>query len=389
MNKEIKKEIKSYIEKYKTDLENLNKYLYENPEKSYEEFKSYDYICNFLESHEFIIKKEFLDLKTSFYAYKGDSHPKVCFLCEYDAIPDEGHLTGHNLLTTTSIAAATSLGSVIDKLGGSVVIIGCPGEYLGGTKSIMVKQGVFEEVDIVLSAHPDVITSESASSSAIIPMNIKFMGNSGLSFLNKDGYTSLDATLLTFNILNSLLKGFPKDVEVNSILSKGGYTPLLVPSECEAKIYIRSKEMDMARVVENKIREVVIYTSKLTQIQNIISLYEPENEELITNRSLNRLFSHNLKENGIIHILGPKDVKSGLSLGIVSKTVPTIHPYFSIIDDENISYGSKDFSKKTISSFAFNQAIKAALALAFTGYDIIYNETLLSEVKSEFYKNKL
>ena len=118
MNKEIKKEIKSYIEKYKTDLENLNKYLYENPEKSYEEFKSYDYICNFLESHEFIIKKEFLDLKTSFYAYKGDSHPKVCFLCEYDAIPDEGHLTGHNLLTTTSIAAAISLGSVIDKLGG-------------------------------------------------------------------------------------------------------------------------------------------------------------------------------------------------------------------------------------------------------------------------------
>lgn len=388
MNKEIKKEIKSYIEKYKIDLENLNNYLYENPEKSYEEFKSYKYICDFLENHEFSIKKEFLDLKTSFYASKGNGHPKVCFLCEYDAILDEGHLTGHNLLTTTSIAAAISLGSVIDKLGGSVIIIGCPGEYLGGTKSIMVKQGVFEEIDIVLSAHPDVVTSESSSSSAIIPMNIKFTGNSGLSFLNKDDYTSLDATLLTFNILNSLLKGFPKDVEVNSILSKGGYTPLLVPSECEAKIYIRSKKMDIARIVENKIKEIVLYASKLTETENVISLYEPENEELVTNRALNRLFSHNLKENGIIHIEEPKDVNSGLSIGVVSKAVPTIHPYFSIIDDENIQYGSKDFSRKTISQFAFNQTIKTALALAFTGYDIIYNENLLSEVKNEFYKNK-
>lgn len=382
----MKQEIIYYLEKYKDDIKKLNDYLYNNPEESYKEHHSYNYLCDFLVKHEFNVKKEFLELKTSFYASKGNGYPKVCFLCEYDAVPGEGHLTGHNLLTSTSIAAALALSSIIEKIGGSVILIGCPGEYLGGTKSVMVKQGVFDDIDIVLVAHPDTITSESGSSSAIIPLSIKFIGHSGLSFLNKGAYTSLDGILLTFNILNSLLKGFPEDVEVNSILSNGGFTPLLLPLESEAKFYIRAKEMDMAKIAENKLREIAIYVSKLIRVQYSISLYEPENEELVTNRTLNRLFSHNLKENGIINISNPRDIYSGLSLGIVSKKVPCIHPYISIVPDDTIKYGTKDFANATISDYAFDQAMKAALSLAFTGYDIILNENLLSEVKTEFNK---
>ncbi|EEH96378.1 MULTISPECIES: amidohydrolase [Clostridium] len=382
----MKQEMICYLEKNKDDIKKLNDYLYNNPEESYNEYNSYNYICNFLIDHEFTVKKEFLDLKTSFYAFKGNGYPKICFLCEYDAVPGDGHLTGHNLLTSTSIAAALTLSSVIEKIGGTIILIGCPGEYLGGTKSVMVKQGVFDDIDVVLVAHPDTITSESGSSSAIIPLSIKFIGHSGLSFLNKGSYTSLDGILLTFNILNSLLKGFPEDVEVNSILSNGGFTPLLLPLESEAKFYIRAKEMDIAKIAESKLREIAIYVSKLIRVQYSFSLYEPENEELITNRTLNRLFSHNLKENGIINISGPRDIYSGLSLGIVSKKVPCIHPYISIVTDDSIRYGTKEFANATISDYAFDEAMKAALSLSFTGYDIILNENLLSEVKNEFYK---
>ncbi|WP_373205738.1 M20 family peptidase [Clostridium tertium] len=382
----MKQEMICYLEKNKDDIKKLNDYLYNNPEESYNEYNSYNYICNFLIDHEFTVKKEFLDLKTSFYAFKGNGYPKICFLCEYDAVPGDGHLTGHNLLTSTSIAAALTLSSVIEKIGGTIILIGCPGEYLGGTKSVMVKQGVFDDIDVVLVAHPDTITSESGSSSAIIPLSIKFIGHSGLSFLNKGSYTSLDGILLTFNILNSLLKGFPEDVEVNSILSNGGFTPLLLPLESEAKFYIRAKEMDIAKIAESKLREIAIYVSKLIRVQYSFSLYEPENEELITNRTLNRLFSHNLKENGIINISGPRDIYSGLSLGIVSKKVPCIHPYISIVKDDSIRYGTKEFANATISDYAFDEAMKAALSLSFTGYDIILNENLLSEVKNEFYK---
>ncbi|MEG0857827.1 MAG: M20 family peptidase [Terrisporobacter sp.] len=382
----MKQEMISYLSTCSDDIYKLCKYLYDNPENSYNETKSCNYIIDFLSKYDFNVESNFLDISTSFRATKGTGYPKICFLCEYDAVPNDGHLTGHNLLTTTSISAALALGKILDKIGGSLVVIGCPGEYLGGTKSVMVKQGVFDDIDIVLLAHPDVVTSESGSSSAIIPLNIKYLGNSGLSFLNKGVYTSLDSILLTFNILNSLLKGFPEDVEVNSILSKGGSTPLLIPLESEAKFYIRSKEMDVARIAESKLREIAIYVSKLTRVQYSISLYEAENEELVTNRTLNRLFSHNLKENGIINIDPPRDIEAGLSLGLVSKKVPCIHPYICIVEDKNIKYGTKEFAKQTISSYAMKEANKTALSLAFTGYDIITNETLLNEVKNEFYK---
>lgn len=383
----MKQEMISYLSTCSDDINKLCKFLYDNPENSYNETKACKYISDLLLKYNFNLENNFLDLPTSFSATKGNGYPKVCFLCEYDSVPYEGHLTGHNLLTTISISAALALSKIIDKIGGSIVVLGCPGEYLGGTKSVMVKQGVFDDVDIVLIAHPDIVTSESGSSSAIIPLSIKYIGHSGLSFLNKGTYTSLDGILLTFNILNALLKGFPEDVEVNSILSKGGSTPLLLPLESEGKFYIRSKEMDVAKIAESKLREIAIYVSKLIRVNYSVSLYEPENEELVTNRVLNRLFSHNLKENGIINIDPPRDINAGLSLGLVSKTVPCIHPYISIVKDKNIKYGTKEFANATISDYAMEQCNKSALSLAFTAYDIITNETLLSEVKSEFYKN--
>ncbi|MDU3724744.1 MAG: M20 family peptidase, partial [Clostridium celatum] len=59
-----------------------------------------------------------------------------------------------------------------------------------------------------------------------------------------------------------------------------------LPLESEAKFYIRAKEMDLAMLAENKLREIVIYVSKLIRVQYSISLYEPSNDELITNRTL-------------------------------------------------------------------------------------------------------
>lgn len=375
--------ITSYLETYKNDLKSLNRFLYDNPEESYKEYKSCDYITSFLEKHGFEIKKNFLDIETSFFASKGSGHPKVCFLCHYDAIPNQGHITGHNLLTTTAIASSIGLGSVIDNLGGSVIIIGCPGEYYGGTKYIMSKQGVFEDIDIILTAQPDVFTCESGTSKAIIPLSIKFMGDSGLSFLNKGSYTSLDAMLLCFNIINSIIKGFPEDVELSYALTQGGYSPLMLPIESEAKFYIRSSEMDLAKLVESKLREVAIYVSKLIRVQYSLNLYECPNEELITNKTLNRIFCHNMKESGITHIDTPHEVNSGLSLGIVSKTTPTIHPHFSIISEQTIKYGTIDFANQTITDFAFDNALKTANALINTSIDIIESDHLYSEVCSE------
>ncbi|ELC8396927.1 M20 family peptidase [Clostridium perfringens] len=381
----MRQEVISYLSTEKEALFNLCKFLHDNPEDSYKEYDACKYICNFLRDRDFDVREKFLDLDTAFYAKKGNGYPKICFLCEYDAIKSKGgHITGHNLLTTISITSALGLSKVIEKSGGTVILIGCPGEYLGGTKSTYVRQGIFDDIDVVLTAHPDIVTSESGTSKAIIPLKVTFKGHDGLSFLDFDSFTSLDGTMLTFNVINALSKGFCKKANIHTILSQGGVTPLLRPTKSEGKLYIRAESTKTAKCIENKIRNIVACISDTMNLESCVELYEPPNEELLSNQILNRLYSHNLKENGIINIGKPRDIDAGISLGTVSHKVPCIHPYINIVDNGNIDYGTKEFADATISSFAQEQALSASYALISTALDLIESDFLLSEVKETF-----
>ncbi|WP_415279177.1 M20 family peptidase [Clostridium perfringens] len=385
----MRQEVISYLSTEKEALFNLCKFLHDNPEDSYKEYDACKYICNFLRDRDFDVREKFLDLDTAFYAKKGNGYPKICFLCEYDAIKSKGgHITGHNLLTTISITSALGLSKVIEKSGGTVILIGCPGEYLGGTKSTYVRQGIFDDIDVVLTVHPDIVTSESGTSKAIIPLKVTFKGHDGLSFLDFDSFTSLDGTMLTFNVINALSKGFCKKANIHTILSQGGVTPLLRPVESEGKLYIRAESTKTAKCIENKIRNLVACISDTMNLESCVELYEPPNEELLSNQVLNRLYSHNLKENGIINIGKPRDIDAGISLGTVSHKVPCIHPYINIVDNVNIDYGTKEFADATISSFAQEQALSASYALISTALDLIESDFLLSEVKETFNMSK-
>ena len=193
--------------------------------------------------------------------------------------------------------------------------------------------------------------------------------------------------MLTLNILESIKKGFPDNLEITSLINNNSDTPLFLPSKSEIKFYIRALNTQIAEFGDNKIRAIAKNITELTGVEHKFFLYECPNKELITNRTLNRLFSHNLKENGIIHINPHKDIYAGLSIGDVSHVVPSIHPYISIIDDEDIPYGSNEFAKATISEFALKQCLISSTALAHTAVDLIENENLLKEVKSEFYES--
>lgn len=384
----MKQEMISFLISFEDEIISLCKYLYQNPEESYKEEKASKYIYTLLSEKGFTPTYNYLNIPNSFYAVKGSGHPKVCYLCEYDGVKDLGHITGHNALTAISISAALALGQVINKVDGSVIIIGCPGEYLGGTKDLMTRQGTFDDIDIVMECHPDTGTHQSGNSSAIIPLNIEFYGASGLSHLSQNNYSALDALLLLINNINSIKNYLPPDVKINYIISEGGYSPLVIPNEAQAKFYIRAKNYKTAESIENKIRDLTTYVSTLTGINNSTSIYETPNEEMLTNNTLNRLFTNNLKENGVIDILEPKSINAGLSIGIVSKKVPCIHPFISLVEDSTIKYGTIEFAKATLSKFAIEQIRKSALALAFTGLDIILKEELLIEVRNEFYNSQ-
>lgn len=383
----MKQEMISYLHTIKDELVELTKYLYENPEESFQEHKAYSYIINMLKKHDFKVTEHYLDIDTSFYAEYGSGHPKICYLCEYDAQGKEGHTTGHNLISTMSLGAAFSLSKVIKKLGsGTVIILGCPGEFKSGAKITMSKQGTFNDIDVCLMAHPDVDTALSGTSRAIVPLKITY--NVIPNSVSKVGnYSAQDASLYTFNALNLLIDGFPKGCAIDGIFVQSSTSPYTAPMHSESNFYIRAPKMETACEIEKKVRELVRSASNIMEVQGEVCMHELPYDELVTNNSLSRLFSHNLKECGIININDSKDTLAGLSLGTVSRVVPCIHPFISIIKNNNIPYLSPEFAKATISEYGINNCLIAAEALAITGLDLVENENLLSEVKTEFYES--
>lgn len=383
----MKQEMISYLHTIKEDISNLSKYLYDNPEESFYEYKAYNYIIDMLKKNNFRVTERFLEIPTAFYAEYGSGHPKICYICEYDAMTKEGHITGHNLISAISMGAALALSEVLEHFkSGTVIVLGCPGEFISGAKTTMSKQGIFNDIDAVLMVHPDVEDAETGTSMAVLPMKIKYTSKEAI-INSKDGlYSSSDACSFTFNAINCLKGGFKTNCTIDETLIKSSEAYHTVPKSTEIKFYIRAPKMTEACEIEKKIRELAQAVAGLMELDFEVSIPELPYDELIPNHALSRLFAHNLKEIGIIDSTQPKNTYSGLSLGTVSHIVPCIHPYISIAEDTSINYSTIDFAKATVSSYAQDKVLKAASALAMTGLDLLEKEELLLEVKGEFFE---
>lgn len=93
-------------------------------------------------------------LDTSFEVLSGTGGRLINFNAEYDALPDIGHACGHNLISTSSVAAFIALSLALKKFGlpGRTQLLGTPAEENGGGKAKLIEAGAYKGVDISLMA---------------------------------------------------------------------------------------------------------------------------------------------------------------------------------------------------------------------------------------------
>lgn len=385
----MKQEIISYLSTKKDDIYNLSNYLYNNPETSYKEYKACSYIINMLKAHDFDIQENYCNIPTSFYAQYGSGHPKICYICKYTSTENVGHIFGNNVNASMSIGAAIGLSKVISKSGGSVILIGCPGEYSNGVELALTKEKCFEDIDVIIAPHCDISTAESGTSLASIPIKIVYKQDSNIKNKELPSISSLDAYLFILSTLSQLLKGLASNYSIDTVSIRNASTCLNSYPQSEAKLYLRASKLIEAKVLEKTISD---FTCSMNGIMNMtadISLFELPSEELLTNRSLSRIFTHNLKECGIIDIDSCKNAHYGLGIGSISHITPCIYPSICITKDTTISCPSQTFALETQTDFCKNNMIKASEALALTGLDLIENHDLLREIILELKTNKI
>lgn len=388
----MKQDAISYLSTKQDELFQLSKQILNAAENSYNEYKTSDYICNYLENYGFKIEKKFQNIDTAFKATIGNGHPIICLPCEYDAVENKGHLTGHNLLCQIQVGAGISLAHVLSKMkiDGTIIILGCPGEYLGGSKETFLRQGVFNEIDAILSVQPNTINCEVKSSAAVIPMEISFKSAYKLSFSRDCEYNSLDASLMLCNILKVLEKGFNcHNSHIDYVISENTKDPFVKANDSTMKLLIRAKDMCNAKIIRDKIKSITDYIGMLLGIDAQTSLYQPPSHPLTPSPTLSRMLTNNFKESGIIDIKEDIILHDGISLGSISTKIPTVNHLISIVgDDELIKYGTLDFAKATLTPTALKIVNKVTQAIFCTAIDILEAPHLLTEAKLELTKIK-
>ena len=368
-----------YIESIKDELYDIVDFLYNNPESSFNEKKSSGYLSNFLKNKGFDVTEDIGGVNHSFIARFGSGSPAVAYICEYDCSDEMEHVSGHNITSAISIGAACGIKHVLDSIGGSVVVIGCPAEEKYYTKIKMLNEGIFENIDAVICGSAMNKTCESGTSLGMKQVKISFSGRSThTSIGTESSINALTPCINLCNLVNSLNSKYSKKAFINAIIEKGGENINRTPRLSECTFMVKSDKKNVIDDICDDIIKSAEFIGGIFMCSTKVEFPEAEYMPLETNMNLSKVLCHNLKERGIDDIHGPVTMSFSLDIGNISNKIPTVQPYIGICK-EPIEYYTKEFAECTITPYAKEMALKASCALALTGIDIIQKPDIIKK----------
>ena len=267
--------IEKSIQDHKNTFSEVALKIWDHAEMGYQEFKSSNLLAYELEKEGFKITKGVAGIPTAFIAEYGLSGPVIGILGEFDALPGlaqstspfkeiinnetgAGHACGHHLFGAASAWAAVAVKEWIDKnnVKGIVRFYGTPAEEGGSGKVYMVREGLFDDVDIVLHWHPDDVNSaNSRTSNSNKSAKFTFNGiSSHAAGAPEQGRSALDGVESMNMMVNMLREHIPQESRIHYVITKGGLAPNVVPDLAEVYYYVRHPEMLM---VEELFQRVV------------------------------------------------------------------------------------------------------------------------------------
>ena len=267
--------IEQSIQDHKKTFSKVALKIWSHAEMGYQEFKSSSLLADELEKEGFKITKDVAGIPTAFIAEYGLSGPIIGILGEFDALPGlaqstspfkeiinnengAGHACGHHLFGAASAWAAVAIKEWLDEnnVEGIVRFYGTPAEEGGSGKVYMVREGLFNDVDVVLHWHPDDVNSaNSRTSNSNKSAKFTFNGiSSHAAGAPEQGRSALDGVESMNMMVNMLREHIPQESRIHYVITKGGLAPNVVPDVAEVYYYVRHPEMLM---VEELFQRVV------------------------------------------------------------------------------------------------------------------------------------
>ena len=271
--------------------------IWDNPETSFEEYFATDIMTKKLEENGFTVTRNISGIPTAFAATYGEGKPRLGILAEYDglegmtqegcvaekkSIPgkDKCHGCGHNLFAAGSLAAAFAVKDYIEQnKKGSITLFGCPAEEGGAGKVFMARDGVFSDIDAIVSWHPEqMYMVRTRPALANVKIDYSFEGIASHAGANPDqGRSALDALELMNVGVNFLREHMPLTSRIHyAIIDAGGNQPNMVQSHAVVRYMIRANDSQSVRALQkrvDKIAEGAALMTETTVTSKVISAY--------------------------------------------------------------------------------------------------------------------
>ncbi|WP_058365633.1 amidohydrolase [Haloparvum sedimenti] len=260
------------VESRRDELAALADDIWERPEPALEETYAAGRIAGVLRERGFDVTVGAGGLETAVVARYGDEEPVVGTMGEYDALPGmsqrraaerepveagaPGHGCGHNLFGVGSLGGALAVADLIDDgLAGSVVYVGTPAEEKGGGKTYLVRAGVFDDLDAVVSWHPGWYNAPTKGAClAVNGYEVSFEGvSSHAAAAPEAGRSALDGLQLFHTGVEYMREHVPDPVRIHYVVTEGGDAPNVVPPEATGEILVRAPDRDLVESVSERV----------------------------------------------------------------------------------------------------------------------------------------
>lgn len=389
---EKKQIILDYIENENHKYLEISHQIHQRPELGNEEVFASRTLIEDLIAHDFDVETDIAGHATGFIARydSGIEGPTIGFLAEYDALPGLGHACGHNIIGTASVLAGTALKQVIDKIGGKIIVLGCPAEEggeNGSAKATYVKAGVIDELDIALMVHPGNETYRTIDTLAVDVLDIKFYGKSTHASENADeARNALDAMISYFNGIAQLRQHIKRRQRVHGVILDGGKAANIIPDFTHARFYTRATSRKELDVLTERVGQIAKGAALQTECDFEFGPIQNGVNEFIKTSKLDDLFAKYATEMGEA-VIDDDFGHGSTDTGNISHCIPTIHPHIKI-GSRNLVGHTHRFREAAGSTHGDQALMRGAKILALMGQELIENKPLFEEIIEQYQYTK-
>ena len=436
LNRE-KKAIMASVEAHEQALISISDSIWALAETAFEEHESARILADYAEAQGLQVERGVAGIPTAFVATYGSGSPVISVLGEFDALPGisqkaspikeplnegaAGHGCGHNLFGAASLGAAIAIKEQIEagRLKGTVKFIGTPSEEKFFGKIWMVKEGIWDGVDVNVSWHPGPNTEADVQSTlALVDFKVEFFGQAAHASSDPwNGRSASDALELYTTGINYYREHIKPSVRIHYHIQDGGQVVNVVPDYSKLWVRVRDSKREGMKPVYDRVREMAEGAAIMANVDYKISLISGIYEVLV-NRRGGELMQNNLEllgpitytaeeeafgkaiqeatgkpqvgmDSAIHPLLDTRENPGGGStdVGDVSWNVPNINLSVTVAPKDTpwhswavVACGGMSIGHKGM--------IHAAKAMGMTMVDLFQNPKAVNEIKQEFKERK-